>query len=158
MVFFVVGGVWWWGFFTYVFPQLQPKPTHTRTQLKKNVRDVERLERLQRDEAARRAKMQHQTFLGAVLAHARDFREFHRACAAKSLKTARAVVQHIAASERGAAREAERQEKERMKRLMVRGFFCVVICVVFVCFFVFFYLVLLLFIYIYIYIYIYLYC
>ena len=60
-----------------------------------------------------------QEYLNAVLQHAKDFKDFHRAASARIIKTNKAVMLWHANTEREQKKEQERIEKERMRRLMV---------------------------------------
>jgi hypothetical protein len=53
------------------------------------------------------------------LAHAKEFKEFHRNNSNKIIKLNKAVVTYHANTEREQKKEQERLEKERMRRLMV---------------------------------------
>lgn len=53
------------------------------------------------------------------MAHAKDFREFHKNNQAKTVKLNRAVMAYHANTEREQKKEQERLERERMRRLMV---------------------------------------
>ena len=59
-----------------------------------------------------------QDYLNAVLAHGRDFQNFHRNNQMKSQKLNKAVLNWHANAEREQKKEQERIEKERLRRLM----------------------------------------
>ena len=61
-----------------------------------------------------------QEYLNAVLAHAKEFKEFHRNITSKISKINKAVLMHHMNTEREQKKEQERLEKERLRRLMVR--------------------------------------
>lgn len=61
-----------------------------------------------------------QEYLSCVIAHAKEFREFHRGIQSKISKCNKAVMMYHANTEREQKKESERIEKERMRRLMVR--------------------------------------
>jgi hypothetical protein len=61
-----------------------------------------------------------QEYLSIILAHAKDFKEYHRSITAKIQKATKAVATYHANTEREQKKENERIEKERMRRLMVR--------------------------------------
>lgn len=54
------------------------------------------------------------------MAHAKEFREYHRRNQYQVSKMKKAVTQYHANSERERRKEEERREKERMQKLMVR--------------------------------------
>ena len=60
-----------------------------------------------------------QEYLNAVLAHAKEFKEFHRNISSKVTKINKAVALYHANTEREQKKEQERIEKERMRALMV---------------------------------------
>jgi hypothetical protein len=60
-----------------------------------------------------------QEYLNSVLAHAKEFKEFHRNVQGKIGKLNKAIMMHHANTEREQKKEQERIEKERMRRLMV---------------------------------------
>lgn len=60
-----------------------------------------------------------QQFLNAVLQHAKDFRDQHKANQGKIVRLNRAVMTYHANTEREQKKEQERIERERMRRLMV---------------------------------------
>ena len=61
-----------------------------------------------------------QEYLNSILAHSRDFKEFHRNNMVRTTRISKAVLNHYAVLEREQKKEQERVEKERMRRLMVR--------------------------------------
>ena len=89
-----------------------------KKQTLREARVTERLEKQMKFEADKRRRQKHQDFLNIVLQHAKDFREFHRAVAAKMSKTNKMVLSWHANTEREARKEKERIERERMRRLM----------------------------------------
>lgn len=60
-----------------------------------------------------------QEYLNSILAHSRDFKEFHRNNLVRTTRLSKAVLNHYAILEREQKKEQERVEKERMRRLMV---------------------------------------
>ena len=73
---------------------------------------------MQRLEAERKRRQKHQDFLNAVLAHGRDFVNFHKNNQAKVQKLNKAVLAWHANAEREQKKEQERIEKERLRALM----------------------------------------
>ena len=65
-----------------------------------------------------------QEYLNSVMAHSRDFKEFHRNNLVRTTRLSKAVLNHYAMLEREQKKEQERVEKERMRRLMVRATMC----------------------------------
>ena len=61
-----------------------------------------------------------QEYLNSIMAHSRDFKEFHRNNMVRTARISKAVLNHYAILEREQKKEQERVEKERMRRLMVR--------------------------------------
>lgn len=60
-----------------------------------------------------------QEYLNSIMAHSRDFKEFHRNNMVRTTRLSKAVLNHYAVLEREQKKEQERVEKERMRRLMV---------------------------------------
>merc|ERR1711974_421255 len=81
-------------------------------------RATEKLEKMQRLEAERKRRQKHQDFLNAVLAHGREFVNFHKNTQAKVQKLNKAVLAWHANAEREQKKEQERIEKERLRALM----------------------------------------
>ena len=69
-----------------------------------------------------------QEYLNSIMAHSRDFKEFHRNNMVRTTRLSKAVLNHYAVLEREQKKEQERVEKERMRRLMVSGGRCVCVC------------------------------
>merc|ERR1719367_2258670 len=90
----------------------------TKRQGLREARATEKLEKMQRLEAERKRRQKHQDFLNAVLAHGRDFVNFHKNNQAKVQKLNKAVLAWHANAEREQKKEQERIEKERLRRLM----------------------------------------
>uniref|UniRef100_A0A8C4QRL6 SWI/SNF related BAF chromatin remodeling complex subunit ATPase 2 n=1 Tax=Eptatretus burgeri TaxID=7764 RepID=A0A8C4QRL6_EPTBU len=90
----------------------------SKRQTLREARITEKLEKQQKIEQERKRKQKHQEYLNSILQHAKDFKEFHRAVAAKVQKVTRAVATYHANTEREQKKENERIEKERMRRLM----------------------------------------
>lgn len=85
-------------------------------------RITEKLEKQQKIEQERKRRLKHQDYLTSIIAHGREFREFHRGNLAKIVKLNKAVMNYHANSDRERKKEEERLEKERMRRLMVRNY------------------------------------
>ena len=90
----------------------------TKRQGLREARATEKLEKMQRLEAERKRRQKHQDYLNAVLAHGRDFVNFHKNNQAKVQKLNKAVLVWHTNAEREAKKEQERIEKERLRRLM----------------------------------------
>lgn len=60
--------------------------------------------------------------MASIIAHGREFREFHRGNISKIGKLNKAIMSYHANSDREKKKEEERLEKERMRRLMVGNF------------------------------------
>ena len=60
-----------------------------------------------------------QEYLNSIMAHVRDFKEFHRNNMVRTTRLSKAILNHYATVEREQKKEQERVEKERMRRLMV---------------------------------------
>merc|ERR1719167_377334 len=90
----------------------------TKRQGLREARATERLEKQQRVEAERKRRQKHQDYLNAVLAHGREFTNFHKNQQAKVVKLNKAVLVWHANAEREQKKEQERIEKERLRRLM----------------------------------------
>ena len=84
-----------------------------------SVRITEKLEKQQKIEQERKRRLKHQDYLSSIIAHGREFREFHRSNLSKIGKLNKAVLSYHANSDRERKKEEERLEKERMRRLMV---------------------------------------
>ena len=82
-------------------------------------RITEKLEKQQKIEQERKRRLKHQDYLTSIIAHGREFREFHRGNLSKIGKLNKAVLNYHANSDREKKKEEERLEKERMRRLMV---------------------------------------
>ena len=83
------------------------------------LRITEKLEKQQKIEQERKRRLKHQDYLTSIIAHGREFREFHRGNLSKIGKLNKAVMNYHANSDREKKKEEERLEKERMRRLMV---------------------------------------
>merc|ERR1719219_2992391 len=90
----------------------------TKRQGLREARATEKLEKQQRLEAERKRRQKHQDYLNAVLAHNREFMNFHKNNQMKIQKLNKAVLNWHANAEREQKKEQERIEKERMRRLM----------------------------------------
>ncbi|XP_017784542.1 PREDICTED: ATP-dependent helicase brm isoform X2 [Nicrophorus vespilloides] len=90
----------------------------TKRQGLREARATEKLEKQQKLEAERKRRQKHQEFLGSVLQHGKDFKDFHRNNQAKLARLNKAVMNYHANAEREQKKEQERIEKERMRRLM----------------------------------------
>merc|ERR1719295_2015109 len=90
----------------------------TKRQGLREARATEKLEKMQRLEAERKRRQKHQDYLNAVLAHGRDFVNFHKNNQAKVQKLNKAVLVWHTNAEREAKKEQERIEKERLRALM----------------------------------------
>ena len=84
----------------------------------REARITEKLEKQQKAEQERRRKQKHQEYIGAILQHAKEFKEYHRNIQAKIGRINKAVAVYHANTEREQKKEQERIEKLRMKRLM----------------------------------------
>lgn len=84
----------------------------------REARITEKLEKQQKLEQERRKRQKHQEYLNSILAHSRDFKEFHRNNLVRTTRLSKAVLNHYAVLEREQKKEQERVEKERMRRLM----------------------------------------
>ena len=54
-----------------------------------------------------------------MIAHCKEFKDYHRSMSSKQSKLNKAVAVYIANTEREQKKEQERIEKERLRRLMV---------------------------------------
>lgn len=90
----------------------------SKRQSLREARITEKLEKQQKVELERKKRQKHQEYLNSVLAHAKEFKEFHRNVQAKIGKLNKAIMMHHANTEREQKKEQERIEKERMRRLM----------------------------------------
>jgi SWI/SNF-related matrix-associated actin-dependent regulator of chromatin subfamily A protein 2/4 len=84
----------------------------------REARITEKLEQQQKLEQERRKRQKHQEYLNSIMAHSRDFKEFHRNNMVRTSRLSKAVLNHYAVLEREQKKEQERVEKERMRRLM----------------------------------------
>jgi len=84
----------------------------------RDARATEKLEKQQKAEIDRKRRQKHQDYLNAILNVAREFKEYHRACQAKTNKLARSIVSWHQNTEREQKKEQEKRERERMRRLM----------------------------------------
>ncbi|XP_052257298.1 probable global transcription activator SNF2L2 isoform X2 [Dreissena polymorpha] len=89
-----------------------------KRQTLREARSTEILEKKQKMEQERKRRQKHQEYLNAVLAHAKEFKEFHRGVNAKISKVNKAIIMHHQNTEREQKKEQERLEKERLRRLM----------------------------------------
>ena len=85
---------------------------------------TERLEKQQKLEIERKKRMKHQEFLNAILAHSKEFKEFHRAGQSRTSKVNKNVMAYHNNAEREEQKRQERLEKERMRLLMVSIIAC----------------------------------
>uniref|UniRef100_A0AAZ3R343 SWI/SNF related, matrix associated, actin dependent regulator of chromatin, subfamily a, member 4 n=1 Tax=Oncorhynchus tshawytscha TaxID=74940 RepID=A0AAZ3R343_ONCTS len=90
----------------------------SKRQSLREARITEKLEKQQKIEQERKRRQKHQEYLSIILAHAKDFKEYHRSITAKIQKATKAVATYHANTEREQKKENERIEKERMRRLM----------------------------------------
>ncbi|XP_071953036.1 probable global transcription activator SNF2L2 [Antedon mediterranea] len=90
----------------------------TKRQTLREARLTEKLEKQQKMELERKKRQKHQEYLGSILQHAKDFRDFHRSVQSKIGKITKAIATYHANTEREQKKETERMEKERMRRLM----------------------------------------
>ncbi|XP_028404459.1 transcription activator BRG1-like isoform X2 [Dendronephthya gigantea] len=84
----------------------------------REARITEKLEKQQKIEQERKRRLKHQDYLASIIAHGREFREFHRGNISKIGKLNKAIMSYHANSDRERKKEEERLEKERMRRLM----------------------------------------
>ncbi|XP_075261666.1 SWI/SNF-related matrix-associated actin-dependent regulator of chromatin subfamily A member 2-like isoform X3 [Convolutriloba macropyga] len=89
-----------------------------KKQTLKEARLTERLEKQQKLEIERKKRMKHQEFLNAILAHSKEFKEFHRAGQSRTSKVNKNVMAYHNNAEREEQKRQERLEKERMRLLM----------------------------------------
>ncbi len=91
----------------------------TKRQGLREARATEKLEKQLRLEAERKRRQKHQEYLNAVLAHGREFMNFHKNNRQVRVpKLNKAVLMWHANHEREQKKEQERIEKERLRRLM----------------------------------------
>ncbi|CAH1772648.1 unnamed protein product [Owenia fusiformis] len=90
----------------------------SKRQTLREARMTEKLEKQQKIELERKKRQKHQEYLNAVLAHAKEFKDYHRGISGKVNKIIKAVVTYHANTEREQKKEQERIDKERMRRLM----------------------------------------
>ncbi|XP_071245426.1 transcription activator BRG1 isoform X2 [Salvelinus alpinus] len=90
----------------------------SKRQSLREARITEKLEKQQKIEQERKRRQKHQEYLSIIMAHAKDFKEYHRSITAKIQKATKAVATYHANTEREQKKENERIEKERMRRLM----------------------------------------
>ncbi|XP_031419672.1 transcription activator BRG1 isoform X2 [Clupea harengus] len=90
----------------------------SKRQSLREARITEKLEKQQKIERERKRRQKHQEYLNSILAHAKDFKEYHRSITGKIQKLTKAVATYHANTEREQKKENERIEKERMRRLM----------------------------------------
>ncbi|XP_055342258.1 transcription activator BRG1-like [Paramacrobiotus metropolitanus] len=100
------------GFCPNLYKRLKTQTMH------RDSRATERLEKQKRTELEKKRKKERQQFLAAVLQHAKDFRDGHKADQAKVIRLNKAVMTYHANTEREQKKEQERIERERMRRLM----------------------------------------
>ncbi|XP_040573300.1 ATP-dependent helicase brm isoform X2 [Lepeophtheirus salmonis] len=90
----------------------------TKRQGLREARATEKLEKQLRLEAERKRRQRHQEYLNAVLAHAREFQNFHKNNQTKVQKLNKSILVWHLNAEREQKKEAERLEKERLRALM----------------------------------------
>ncbi|GAU95990.1 hypothetical protein RvY_07501 [Ramazzottius varieornatus] len=101
---------------TAVNPALYKRPTK-KVGLR-DLRTTEKYEKEKKVEQEKKSRQRHQEFLAAVIAHVKDFREFHKNSQARVVKLNKAVITYYANTEREQKKEQERLERERLRRLM----------------------------------------
>ncbi|XP_077981032.1 SWI/SNF-related matrix-associated actin-dependent regulator of chromatin subfamily A member 2-like [Glandiceps talaboti] len=84
----------------------------------REARITEKIEKQQKMEQERKRRQKHQEYLNSILAHAKDFKEYHRNIQQKVSKITKAIMTYHANTEREQKKENERIERERMRRLM----------------------------------------
>ena len=89
-----------------------------KKQTLKEARLTERLEKQQKLEIERKKRLKHQEFLNAILAHSKEFKEFHRTGQSRTSKVNKNVMAYHNNAEREEQKRQERLEKERMRLLM----------------------------------------
>ncbi|PIK43492.1 putative transcription activator BRG1 [Apostichopus japonicus] len=90
----------------------------SKKQTLRDARITEKLERQQKMEQEKKKKQKHQEYLSRVLAHAKEFKEYHRSMQMKISRCNKAIMVYHQNTEREQKKESERMEKERMRRLM----------------------------------------
>lgn len=90
----------------------------SKKQTLRDARITEKLERQQKIEQEKKKKQKHQEYLSRVLAHVKEFKEYHRSVQMKISRCNKAVMVYHQNTEREQKKESERVEKERMRRLM----------------------------------------
>ncbi|CAJ0928871.1 unnamed protein product, partial [Mesorhabditis belari] len=90
----------------------------TKRQTLREARVTEKLEKQQKMEAERKRRQKHSDLLGAIIQHAKDFKEFHRNNLLKRKTIKRAVETYIANSEKEKKKDEIKNERLRMQKLM----------------------------------------
>ncbi|KII74173.1 putative global transcription activator SNF2L2 [Thelohanellus kitauei] len=67
----------------------------------------------------RRSKRFSKEFLSALHAHCKEFKEFHRSCCVKTIRSTKMVSVYHANHDRERRKEEERMDRERIRRLMM---------------------------------------